>query len=268
MSMDLRVAVVGAGGKMGREVVKAVHSAPDMQLVGAVDLGCAGVDAGTLAGIGEVGVEVVATLDEALRTYRPNAIVDFTQPSSVFGNVTTAVEYGVHAVVGTTGLSQAEWDEIDRLARRHGVGVIHTPNFAIGAILMMRFAQEAARLFDQVEIIELHHDQKQDAPSGTALYTAELIRQAKEEAPAKSFEEVELVKGARGGDAGGIHIHSVRLPGFVAHQEVILGLPGQTLTIRHDSINRESFMPGVLTALRRVHEVRGVLIGLEKLLFS
>lgn len=265
--MDLRVVAIGAGGKMGREVVKAVHTAPDMELVGGVDVGCPGTDVGTLAGLGELGMPVFATLDEAIDVAKPTAVVDFTQPSSVLANVTTAVDRGVCAVVGTTGLSNSEWAGIDRLAKERGVGVIHTPNFAIGAILMMRFAQEAARLFDQVEIIELHHDQKHDAPSGTALYTAELIRAVKQEAPAKAFEEVELVKGARGGDADGVHIHSVRLPGFVAHQEVILGLPGQTLTIRHDSLNRESFMPGVLTALRRIHEIKGVLIGLERLLF-
>lgn len=266
--MDLRVVVIGAGGKMGREVVKAVSQAPDMELVGAVDVRCAGQDAGLLAGIGEIGLTVRASVEEALRSARATAVVDFTSPSSVRANVVTAVEHGVHAVVGTTGLSHDDWSYIDRLAKARGVGVIHTPNFALGAILMMRFAQEAARLFDQVEIIELHHDQKVDAPSGTALYTAELIRQVREEAPAKAKEEIEVVKGARGGEYGGIHIHSVRLPGLVAHQEVILGLPGQTLTIRHDSFSRESFMPGVLLALRRVHEVRGVLIGLEKLIFS
>lgn len=266
--MDLRVVVVGAGGKMGREVVKAVHEAPDMELVGAVDPGCAGTDAGVLAGVGELGIETVADLEQALKEAKPTAIVDFTKPDTVYGNVLLAVEHEVHAVVGTTGLGQAEWQQIDDLARERGVGVIHSPNFAIGAILMMRFAQEAARLFDRVEIIELHHDQKHDAPSGTALYTAELIREVRQAAPATTVEEVELVEGARGGDAGGVHIHSVRLPGLVAHQEVILGLPGQTLTIRHDSINRESFMPGVLTALRRVSEVRGVLVGLEKLLFD
>lgn len=265
--MELRVAVIGAGGKMGREVVKAVHEAHDMKLVGAVDVGCPGTDVGEVAGLGPLGIEVVATVEEIVDASEVDAVVDFTQPTSVYQNVTTAVRHGLSAVVGTTGLSHEQWDEIDTLARMNGVGVIHTPNFAIGAILMMRFAQEAARLFDQVEIIELHHDQKHDAPSGTALYTAELIREVRQEAPAKMFEEIELVKGARGGDAGGVHIHSVRLPGFVAHQEVILGLSGQTLTIRHDSLNRESFMPGVLTALRRIHEVRGVLIGLEKLLF-
>lgn len=266
--MDLRIVVIGAGGKMGREVVKAVHAAEDMELVGAVDLGYAGEDAGVLAGIGPVGVRVRGSLQEALVEDRPTAVVDFTRPTSVFENVVTAVEHRVHAVVGTTGLSTDEWQKIDKLAVEHGVGVIHAPNFAIGAILMMRFAQEAARFFDRVEIIEMHHDQKADAPSGTALYTAELIREVLQDAPAKAVEEVELVKGARGGDADGVHIHSVRLPGLVAHQEVILGAPGQTLTIRHDSLHRESFMPGVLTALRRVHEVRGVLIGLERLLFA
>lgn len=266
--MDLRVVVVGAGGKMGREVVKAVYAAPDMELVGAVDPGFSGTDAGVLAGLGPLGIETAAGLEEAIGSTRPTAVVDFTRPDTVYDNVLVAVERGVHAVVGTTGLGRDEWDHIDQLARERGVGVIHTPNFALGAILMMRFAQEAARLFDSVEIIELHHDQKRDAPSGTALYTADLIREARREAPAAALDSVELVQGARGADADGVHIHSVRLPGLVAHQEVIFGLPGQTLTIRHDSIHRECFMPGVLAALRRVHEVRGVLIGLEKLLFD
>lgn len=266
--MGERVVVMGAGGKMGREVVRAVYEAPDLELVGGVDPVCVGADVGELAGIGRLGTAVAASLEELLDTARPTAIVDFTRPDTVRANVTAAVQNGLHAVVGTTGLSQSDWEEIDRLARERGVGVIHAPNFAIGAVLMMRFAQEAARFFHNVEIIELHHDEKHDAPSGTALYTAQLINEVREAAPTKEVTEVEIVKGARGGDAGGVHIHSVRLPGFVAHQEVILGLPGQTLTIRHDSLHRQSFMPGVLHALRKVHDIRGVVIGLEKILFD
>lgn len=266
--MELRVVVAGAAGQMGSEVVRAVSEAEDMRVVGAVDPGCVGEDAGERAGIGALGVPIVGRLEEALDAVEADVVVDFTQPNTVFQNVITAIEYGLHAVVGTTGLSESEWEDIDRVARQRGVGVLHAPNFAIGAVLMMRFAREAARFFPQAEIIELHHDRKRDAPSGTALYTAEMIRSVWEQPPERKVEEKELLKGARGGNADGVVIHSVRLSGLVAHQEVLLGLPGQILTIRHDSIDRRSFMPGVLLALRKVRDIRGVEIGLEKVLFE
>lgn len=268
--MAIRVAVSGAGGKMGREVLRAVHEAPDIELVAAADPTTAGVDIGELAGVGKLGIDVSATLTEALEQSDATHVVDFTTPDAVFGNVMTAIDMGRRVVFGTTGLSDEDLAEIDRQARSRGTGVVHAPNFAIGAVLMMRFAAEAAQFFDSIEIIELHHDQKKDAPSGTAIKTAELISQARESAPELAATAVASTQGdaARGETVKGVPIHSVRLPGLVAHQEVICGLAGQTLTIRHDSIDRASFMPGVLLALRRVGDVTGLIYGLEHLLFE
>lgn len=266
--MELRVVIAGAAGNMGSQAVRAVSEADDMQLVAAVDPGAVDEDAGERAGIGRIGVPIVGDLETVFDVANPTVLVDFTRPDTVKQNVRFAVERGLHAVVGTTGLSEADWSEIDQLARDKNVGVLHAPNFALGAILMMRFAREAARFFPQAEIIELHHDHKRDAPSGTALHTAEMIRSVWDEAPVPKVDEIEVVEGARGGNANGVRIHSVRLPGHVAHQEVLLGLPGETLTIRHDSIDRRCFMPGVLAALRAVGNLRGVHLGLENILFS
>lgn len=265
----MKVVVSGAGGKMGREVVRAVHGAEDMELVGAVDPLWAGKDAGELAGLGDLGVPVYATVSEAFANTQADRMVDFTTPDAVFDNVMAALDLDRRVVFGTTGLDEERLSQIDERARERGLGVIHAPNFAIGAVLMMRFAAEASRFFDQVEIIELHHDQKKDAPSGTAIKTAELIAEArKPRGEIAAVAETEVVSGARGGDVKGVQVHSVRLPGLVAHQEVLLGLPGQTLTIRHDSFDRASFMPGVLLALRKVGEITGLVYGLERLLFE
>lgn len=266
--MELRVVIAGAAGNMGSQAVRAVSEADDMQLVAAVDPGAVDEDAGERAGIGRIGVPIVGDLATVFEVANPTVLVDFTRPDTVKQNVLLAVERGLHAVVGTTGLSQDDWAEIDQLAREKNVGVLHAPNFALGAVLMMRFAREAARFFPQAEIIEMHHDHKRDAPSGTALHTAEMIRSVWEQAPVPKVDEMEVVEGARGGNANGVRIHSVRLPGHVAHQEVLLGLPGETLTIRHDSIDRRCFMPGVLAALRAVGNLRGVHLGLENILFS
>lgn len=251
---------------MGQEVVRAVHNATDMQLVAAVDPQFAGQDAGTVAGIGNCGVPIDTDLVHGLQRAKPDRVVDFTMPATVMPNARITLAAGVPLVIGTTGLSEQDLKELDTLAKEHGIGVVHAPNFALGAVLMMRFAREAARFFPSVEIVELHHDQKLDAPSGTALKTAEMIRETWQQLP-KTHEEEIKVPGARGGDFDGVHIHSVRLAGLVAHQEVLFGGPGQTLTIRHDSLHRESFMPGVLLALRKVGEVQGLVYGLEHLLF-
>ncbi|MGI6082011.1 MAG: 4-hydroxy-tetrahydrodipicolinate reductase [Limnochordia bacterium] len=267
--MALRVLVSGAGGKMGREVVKAVHGAPDMELVGAVDPGYEGESVAALAGIEGISLSVHADLGQALATRRPDAVVDFTAPKAVMANARIVLGAGVDLVIGTTGLSSDDLLELDERARSRDLGVVHAPNFALGAVLMMRFAREAARFFQDVEIIELHHDQKKDAPSGTAIKTAEMICEAWQgERGRNAAVSEELVDGARGGDFQGIHIHSVRLPGLVAHQEVLFGGLGQTLSIRHDSMSRESFMPGVLLALSRVGNIRGLVYGLEHLLFD
>lgn len=251
---------------MGREVVKAVLGEEDLQLVGAVDTSNNGVDIAALAGLEPCGLQVAQNLPRILQETVPEVMVDFTTPETVVGNIKLAVENRVNLVVGTTGISPEEIRNIDELARAAGVGAVIAPNFAIGAILMMRFAAQAARYLPHVEIIELHHDQKLDAPSGTAVKTAELIMQSRESFRQGNPDEYEKFPGARGGEFGGMRLHSVRLPGLVAHQEVIFGGLGQTLTIRHDSINRESFMPGVVMAIRKAVKLKGVTYGLENLI--
>jgi 4-hydroxy-tetrahydrodipicolinate reductase len=264
--MQVRVLVAGAAGRMGREVLKAVAGDPETELVGAVDVGEIGVDAGELAGIGPRGVKVASELALALRESRAEVVVDFTRAEAAFANAKTALSQGVSPVIGTTGMGSDQIAELGRLAEETGVGAIVAPNFALGAVLLMRFAAQAARYLPEVEIIELHHEKKMDAPSGTALKTAEMIRDARapERLP-RPAEEIK-VEGSRGGDFEGIRIHSVRLPGYVAHEEVIFGGLGQTLTLRHDSIDRISFMPGVLMACKRVRGLQGLVYGLENLL--
>ncbi|MCL6448339.1 MAG: 4-hydroxy-tetrahydrodipicolinate reductase [Armatimonadetes bacterium] len=236
---------------MGREVCKSVLSAADLRLVGAVDVRGEEQDVGVVVGAGETGVLVANDLEEELERKRPDVMVDFTRPDAAAANVKAALCRRVRPVVGTTGMGGEELQEIVEMAEKLRIGGIVAPNFAIGAVLMIHFAAEAAKYFPCVEIIELHHDQKLDAPSGTALATAGAmlrVRGGFGREPAAA--EVEKLPGARGGlYEGGVRVHSVRLPGLVAHQEVIFGGLGQTLTIRHDSISRESFMPGVQLAI-------------------
>lgn len=263
----IRVAVAGASGKMGREIVKAVAQAPDMTLVAAIARKPAGQDAGVVAGIGPLGVTILPELNQALAQGGIDVLVDVTTPTAAAGHALEALTARVRPVIGTTGLSSKEVEEIARACKTRGLGAILAPNFAIGAILMMKFAQEAAKYFDHAEILELHHNQKADAPSGTALKTAELMRASRAAFGLDNAPETEKLPGSRGGEApGGIHIHSIRLPGLVAHQEVIFGGLGQTLTIRHDSLSRESFMPGVLLSVRKVLELDRLVYGLENIL--
>jgi 4-hydroxy-tetrahydrodipicolinate reductase len=252
---------------MGREVVRAVHEAEGMEVVAAIDRQHAGEDCGVLAGIGTIGVEVRDDLAEAMRESAAEVVVDFTVPASAMGNIRIAIDEGIAPVVGTTGLTPSDLDQIREWAAERGVGTLVAPNFAIGAVLMMQFARQAARYLPDVEIIELHHENKVDSPSGTALMTAEMISAARTGSPhPPPAEPVERIPGARGTNLGSIPIHSVRLPGYVAHQEVIFGGLGQTLTIRHDSIDRRSFMPGVILSIRRVPSLDGLVVGLEHLL--
>jgi 4-hydroxy-tetrahydrodipicolinate reductase len=238
-----RVAVIGAGGRMGTTVCAAVDAADDLELVGRFDVGD---DLGDLAGA--------------------DVVVEFSVPDASPGNVAHCVEQGVHVVVGTTGWSP---DRLDSLRAQLGddpsVGVLIAPNFAIGAVLMMAFAERAARFYESVEVLELHHPDKVDAPSGTAARTAELLGAARDEAGLDPVPDATTHDpgGARGAVVHGIPVHSVRLRGLVAHQEVLLGGPGEMLTLRHDSFDRVSFMPGVLAAVRAVGEHPGVTVGLE-----
>jgi len=252
----IKVLVNGSAGKMGRETVNAVRKQPDMELVGEVD-------------IANTGGETTRDLGKAIKALKPDVIVEFTHPNVAMKNIRTILENNVHAVVGTTGLSEGDLKEIESICKAKGVNCLVAPNFAVGAVLMMRFAREASRHLPNVEIIELHHDKKADAPSGTAIKTAEMILEEKSRRDRPSsgkVKEIEKLDGARGGSMDDIRVHSVRLPGFVAHQEVIFGGLGQTLTIRHDSISRESFMPGVMLSIRKIGKLKGLTYGLESVL--
>ncbi len=262
---DIHVLVAGACGKMGREVVKAVAAADGMTVVAAVDVAQVGEDIGVLAGVAALGVPVQAELAQAINGSGAQVLVDFTRPDTVMANLRIAVPLQVAAVVGTTGLSAKHLDELRGLAQEAQTPVFIAPNFAIGAVLMMQFARQAAKYFDYAEVIEFHHEQKLDAPSGTALRTAELMHDNAEGRLRLPAVE-EAGEASRGLPVGNIRVHAVRLPGMVASQEVIFGGTGQTLTLRHDTINRESFMPGVLLAIRKVLGLSGVVIGLEEML--
>src|SRR4051812_34597062 len=248
MSSVLKVGVLGARGRVGDVVCKAVDDAEDMELVAAVD--------------------VDDEIDDVV-TRGADAVVDFTHPDAVMDNLEFCIDHGIHAVVGTTGFDDARLDELRGwLDRAPKTGVLVAPNFSIGAVLMMRFAEEAARFFESVEIVELHHPDKADAPSGTARRTAELVAKARKDAgrgPVPDATSTGL-DGARGADVDGIHVHGLRLRGLVAHQEVVFGGLGETLTIRHDSLDRASFTPGVLTALRVIKDRPGLTVGLEHFL--
>ena len=262
----IRVIVAGALGKMGIETVQAINQDGAMQLVGLADARGREMDFAEHTGIREIHLPVAAELEGLLNTVSADVLVDFTAPQAVAQNVRLALEHGLHAVVGTTGLTAADMEQLENLAEERGVGLAIIPNFALGAVLMMRLAQEASHYFPQAEIIELHHDQKVDAPSGTAMKTAEMIRQGSGPSQAGEPKDFEKVAGARGGEYQQLRIHSVRLPGLVAHQEVIFGGQGETLRIRHDSYNRTSFMPGVILTVKRILEHRGLIYGLDKLL--
>lgn len=242
----MRVGVLGAKGKVGATMVNAVQDADDLTFT-------VGVDAGDpLSALVGAGTDVV---------------IDFTHPSVVMDNLKFLIDNGIHAVVGTTGFTDERLDQVKLwLSARPQVSVLIAPNFAIGAVLSMHFAQQAARFFESVEVIELHHPHKADAPSGTAARTARLIAEARKGMPPNPDATSTGLEGARGADVDGIPVHSVRLAGLVAHQEVLFGTQGETLTIRHDSIDRASFVPGVLLAVRKIRDITGLTIGIEPLL--
>jgi 4-hydroxy-tetrahydrodipicolinate reductase len=264
MSKRTRVIVAGAKGRMGQEVLKMVVSDHELELVAGI--GSAAVEGEMIGVNGTLEVPYLSSLEDAIARLKPDVLVDFTNPSSVKKNMETAILSGVRPVVGTTGLSPEDMRELDELSAQHQVGVIIAPNFAIGAILMMKFAKEAAKFMPHVEIMEMHHDQKLDAPSGTAMKTAELIQETRKELRQGHPQEEEVIQGARGGYYNGFRIHSIRLPGMVAHQEVLFGHTGQTLSIRHDSLNRESFMPGVNLAVKKIMQMTSLVYGLENVM--
>jgi len=264
MSTPIRVVVHGALGRVGREVVNATCKDADLKLVGAVD---AKADGNTLPlPFGSGTVPLSRNLDSILTQTDPQVIVDFTVVEASLAMVKLAAKHKVNMVIGTTGFSPDNLEEIDRLAKANGVGAVVASNFALGAVLMIHLAKIAAKYFDNVEIIELHHDQKLDAPSGTAVSTARAISEARGRSFVHPEVQKETVVGARGAELQGVALHSVRLPGLMAHQEVIFGTSGQTLIIRHDTINRECYMPGVVMAVKKVVELKGLTIGLDRLL--
>jgi 4-hydroxy-tetrahydrodipicolinate reductase len=261
----IRVGVLGAAGRMGRLVCQAVAGDPELSLVAGINPSFGGEPLGQMIGHPDVDVRISDGLETLLQA-ETEVAVDFTRPDAVMENIRWCIEHAMHIVVGTTGVGQKELEEIERLLEDEGneSNVVVAANFAIGAVLMQRFAAQAAKWFPSAEIVELHHEGKLDAPSGTALATAE--RMARARGDEWRGPDAESLEGVRGGDVEGIRIHSIRLPGLVAHQEVIFGGVGQTLTIRHDSSQRVSFMPGVMLAIKSVIGHPGLTVGLEPLL--
>lgn len=267
------VVVNGAAGKMGREVIKAVAFANDMTLLGAIDHNpeVLDKDAGEIAGCGTLEVPITNQFEPMLamaaQERQLGVMVDFTHPSTVYDSVRSAIAYGVRPVVGTTGMSAEKIQNLAEFAEKASTGCLIIPNFSIGMVLLQQAAIQASKYFDHVEIIELHHNQKADAPSGTAVQTAKLLAELGKTFNPPLVKEEEKLAGARGSLAEeGIRIHSVRLPGLIAHQEVIFGAAGQIYTLRHDTSDRACYMPGVLLAIRQVTQLKSLVYGLEKIL--
>jgi 4-hydroxy-tetrahydrodipicolinate reductase len=251
---------------MGNETVRTIIQQEDMVLVGGADVRRLGDDIGRILGMEDIGLSLRSVDEAVLKELRPDILVDFTNPQSVLSNAKTALRAGVVPVIGATGLDEEDQRELRELSEEQGVGAFIAPNFALGALLMMRFAKEAARHFPHVEIIEYHHDQKLDAPSGTALRTAEQISEVRAAMVQGHPNEYEKLPGTRGGEFNGIRVHAVRLPGILASQEVIFGGAGQTLTVRHDTFSRETYMPGVMIAIRKSRGLKEFVVGLENYL--
>ncbi len=247
----INVAVCGANGKMGQEVVRAVTNAEDMSLVAKIDI---------LDG-------QFASIKEAKDSVNIDVLIDFTQPKSIYENALYCLNNQIPIVIGTTGLSDEQISELKSLSESEKTGCLIAPNFSTGAVLMMKFAQMASKYFKNAEIIELHHNQKKDAPSGTSVKTALMMAQENPDFTSGNCPEVETIRGARGGVSyNNIHIHSMRMPGYIASQEVLFGASGQILTIRHDSMNRECYMDGVLLATRYINTHKEFIYGLENIL--
>ena len=278
-SQPIAVVVAGALGRMGAEVVKAVTASPDCRLVGAIDTtsGKEGADVGLELGLAELEVAITADFEgclcqasQAVRNVGPGAgavLEDYTHPSVVYEHTRGAIAYGVHPVIGTTGLSPEQLADLATFAEKASVGGAVIPNFSVGMVLLQQAAAAAARFYDFAELTELHHNRKADAPSGTCIKTAELMEELGKSFNPQQVEEHETLAGCRGGErSSGLRLHSIRLPGLVAHQEVMFGAPGETYTLRHDTIDRSAYMPGVLLSVRKVRQLQGLVYGLERLL--
>ena len=263
----IKVAISGACGRMGSEVARAIDAAEGMKVAAAIDINNIGEDIGKIALGKEIGIKIESDIKTTLKNNDIDVVVDFTDPHSVFSNAKLILEAGVRPVIGTTGLSEVQINELKELSKQKGVSGLIAPNFTIGAVLMMMFARTAAKYFDNAEIIEFHHNQKKDAPSGTAVKTAQMMAEAKKQFGQDNVPETEFIKGSRGGNGpSDIKIHSVRLPGYIASQEVLLGSVGQILKIRHDSIDRKCYMPGVVLGVRHVMNSSEFIYGLENIL--
>ena len=248
----IKVAVCGALGKMGQEVVQAVTECPETELVAKIDI---------------ASTEMYHHIEDAARVSDIDVLVDFTQPKSIFENAKYCLNNGIKIVIGTTGLTDEQIAELKKLSQEKNTGCLIAPNFSTGAVLMMMFARQASKYFDNAEIIELHHNQKKDAPSGTAIKTAAMMAEVKDDFTKGNCPETETIEGARGGNAySNIHIHSVRMPGYIASQEVIFGSSGQIMTIRHDSMDRKCYMQGVLLAVKHVAKNNDFVYGLDNIL--
>lgn len=261
----IKVGVTGAYGRMGKEVVKAVVNDPCMELVCAIDK----------FGVGEIAhgkIKITDNIEETIKLAKPDIMVDFTEPAVIFENAKIYLNNKVRPVIGTTGLTTKQIEELKELSNKNNTGCLIAPNFAIGAVLMMMFSKMAAKYFNNAEIIELHHNQKKDAPSGTAIKTAQMMAEVNPNFQTGNIKDTELIQGARGAlynnenGVGNINIHSIRMPGFVASQEVIFGANGQTLTIKHDTSNRECFMSGVILSIKHTYENNDFVFGLENIL--
>ncbi|MDR4435477.1 4-hydroxy-tetrahydrodipicolinate reductase [Bacillus tequilensis] len=261
----IKVVIAGPRGRMGQEAVKLAERTPHFHLVGAIDHT---YDQQKLSDVMSVESDALIYTDirACFTETQPDVLIDLTTPEIGKVHTKMALEHGVRPVVGTTGFSEADLNELTSLTEEKGIGAIIAPNFALGAVLMMKFSKMAANYFEDVEIIELHHDKKLDAPSGTALKTAEMISEVRKEKQQGHPDEKEILPGARGAEQNGIRLHSVRLPGLIAHQEVMFGMDGQTLQIRHDSYNRASFMSGVKLSVEQVMKIDQLVYGLENII--
>jgi len=261
-----RIVFSGACGKMGKEISKHFIESPEYEIVGFVDVVNVGQDMGEVLGGSPINKTVESDLREVINREKPDILLDFSRADGAYNNILIALENSVKVVSGTTGFTSEQLKKIEDIAGQKGIGCIIAPNFSLGALVMIKLAEMAAKYFADVEIIEYHHPFKVDAPSGTAIKTALTLNSVRNNTPRETKEEIKL-PGSRGGDLDGIKIHSVRLPGLVAHQEVLFGGRGQSLTIRHDVYSRESYLDGILFALRKVMELNHYIFGLESLLF-
>lgn len=263
---QIKIIIAGPRGRMGKEAVQLVTATDHFELIAVVDHKYDGMKLGDIEGFAGIDVPVYTDIEKCFQERKADVLIDLTTPEVGMVHTKIALQYNVRPVVGTTGFSSAELEELETICQKQELGCIIAPNFAIGAVLMMKFSQMAAKYFHDVEIIEMHHDQKLDAPSGTAVKTAEMISVARAAKKQGHPNEKETLKGARGADYNGMRIHSVRLPGLIAHQQVLFGSEGQTLTIRHDSYNRASYMLGVKLAVEAVMKIHTFVYGLENIL--